>query len=217
VKVGAALHRVGADLGEPIEWTRDAQGHVMVTGTAIGGARRNEIEAALRGIAGVQLKFEESRASKSPARALSVIEGGRLPWQTELETVLGSRAAVESFGNSVLDLSDSVVARAHALKKLDERFAAAQLEPAERGQVDSIVEKHRAEMARSSAELKRRVIPILAKLGSGIGTSGSKWPLLTAAQQTDQWLNVIFAGAATDRSLEQAASELGRALASLED
>jgi hypothetical protein len=124
---------------------------------------------------------------------------------------------VESFGNSVLDLSDSVVARAHALKKLDERFAAAQLEPAERGQVDSIVEKHRAEMARSSAELKRRVIPILAKLGSGIGTSGSKWPLLTAAQQTDQWLNVIFAGAATDRSLEQAASELGRALASLED
>jgi hypothetical protein len=44
-----------------------------------------------------------------------------------------------------------------------------------------------------------------------------KWPRLTAAQQTDRWLNVIFAGSAADRSLEQAASELGRALGSLED
>lgn len=217
VKVVAALHKLGADLGEPIEWTRDAQGRVIVTGTAIGGGRRNEIQAALGSIAGVQLKFEDGRAAKNPARAMSVIEGGRLPWQTELESALGSKAAVESFGNTVLDLSDAVVARAHALKKLDERFAAAQLDPAERAQVDAIAEKHRAEMAKSAADLKRRVAPILAKLGTGVSTSGSKWPLLTAAQQTDQWLNVIFAGAATDRTLEQAASELGRALGSLED
>jgi len=217
VKVVAALHKLGADLGEPIEWTRDSRGRVTVTGTALGGGRRNEIQAALSGITGVQLKFEEGRAAKNPARSMSVVEGGRLPWQAELETALGSKAAVESFGNTVLDLSDAVVARAHALKNLDERFASAQLDPAGRAQVDAIAENHRAEMAKSAADLKRRVSPILAKLGTAVSASGSKWPLLTAAQQTDQWLNVIFAGAATDRTLEQAASELGRALASLEN
>ena len=217
VQVVAVLHKLGADLGEPIEWTRDAQGRVIVTGTALAGGRRNEIQTALNGIAGVQVKFEDGRATKGAARATSVVEGGRLPWQSELEQALGSKAAVESFGNSVLDLSDAVVARAHALKKLDERFAAAQLEPSERAQIDAIADRHRVEMSKASADLKKRMSPILAKLGSGIHTSNTKWPLLTAAQQTDQWLNVIFAGAATDRTLEQAASELGRALGSLED
>lgn len=217
VQVVAVLHKLGADLGEPIEWTRDAQGRVIVTGTALAGGRRNEIQTALNGIAGVQVKFEDGRATKGTARATSVVEGGRLPWQAELEQALGSKAAVESFGNSVLDLSDAVVARAHALKKLDERFAAGQLEPAERAQIDAIADRHRVEMSRAAADLKKRMSPILAKLGTGIHTSNTKWPLLTAAQQTDQWLNVIFAGAATDRTLEQAASELGRALGSLED
>jgi anti-sigma factor RsiW len=217
VKVVVALNRIGADLGEPVEWSRDERGQVIVTGTALGGARRAEIQAALAGIPGVHVKFDEGKAAKNPARAMSVIEGGRLPWQTDLEQALGGKAAVETFGNTVLDLSDAVVSRAHAIRKLDERFASAQLEPAERAEVDAIVAKHRAELSRSAADLRKRLGPVLAKLGTGIGTPGAKWPLLTAARQSDQWLNVIFAGAATDRNLEQAASELGRALGSLED
>ena len=144
------------------------------------------------------------------------MEGGRLPWQNELEQIRGSRTAVENFGHTVLDLSDSAVARAHALRKLDERFAAAQLDPAERAQIDAIAAEHRKELNATANELRKRLGPVLAKLGSGI-TTNNKWALLTAAQQTDQWLNVLFAGASTDRGLEQVASELGRALASLED
>ena len=71
VKVVAALHKLGADLGEPIEWTRDSKGRVIVTGTAIGGGRRGEIQAALSSIAGVQLKFEEGRTAKNPARSMT--------------------------------------------------------------------------------------------------------------------------------------------------
>jgi hypothetical protein len=216
VKVVAALHKLGADLGEPIEFVRDAQGRIVVTATALGSARRAQVQQALSSIDGVELKFEEGRPARNPARALALVEGGRLPWQTELEQILGTRASVENFGNTVLDLSDSIVARAHALKNLDERFAAAQLDPAERAQVDQITAEHRAEMAKSAVDLKKRMVPILAKLGTGISTS-NKWPLLTAAQQTDQWLNVLFAGAATDRNLEQVAAELGRSLGSLED
>lgn len=217
VQVFAALHRVGADLGEPIEISRDPQGQVVVTATSLDSGRRAQIQQAIAAISGVQFRFQEARPSgRGPARAAALVEGGRLPWQTELEQILGSRAAVESFGNTVLDLSDSVVARAHALRKLDEQFAAAQLDPAERALVDNIAAEHRAELAKSAGELRKRVAPILAKLGTGISTN-TRWPLLTAAQQTDQWLNVIFAGAATDRNLEQAAAELGRALGSLED
>jgi hypothetical protein len=217
VQVVAALHRVGADLGEPIEITRDPQGQVVVTATSLDSGRRAQVQQALAAVSGVQLKFQDARpAGRGPARAAALVEGGRLPWQTELEQILGSRAAVESFGNSVLDLSDNVVARAHALRRLDEQFAAAQLDPSERALVDQIAAEHRTELGKSAADLRKRVAPILAKLGTGIFTS-TKWPLLTAAQQTDQWLNVIFAGAATDRNLEQAAAELGRALGSLED
>lgn len=217
VQVFAALHRIGADLGEPIEIGRDAQGQVIVTAVSLDSGRRAQVQQALSPIAGVQLKFQEARGNgRNPARAAALVEGGRLPWQAELEQILGSRAAVESFGNTVLDLSDSVVARAHAIRRLDEQFAAAQLDPAERAVVDNIVAEHRAELARSAADLRKRVAPILAKLGTGISTT-ARWPLLTAAQQTDQWMNVIFAGAASDRNLEQAAAELGRALGSLED
>jgi len=217
VKVVAALHRVGADLGEPIEFVRDAKGRVVVTATAFGGSRKEQLQQALAGIDGVTVRFEESRAARGPARVATVVEGGRLPWQNELEQVIGGRAAVENFGNTVLDLSDTVVARAHALRRLDERFAAAQLEPAERAQIDLIAGEHRAELGKAAAGIRKRLAPILAKLGTGISTTGNKWPLFTAAQQTDQWLNVIFAGAATDRNLEQAAAELGRALGSLEE
>lgn len=217
VQVVAALHRAGADLGEPIEITRDSQGQVIVTATSLESGRRAQVQQALAAISGVQLKFQDARpAGRGPARATALVEGGRLPWQAELEQILGGRAAVEGFGNTVLDLSDNVVARAHALRKLDEQFAAAQLDPAERALVDQIAAEHRAELAKSAGELRKRVAPILAKLGTGISTN-TKWPLLTAAQQTDQWMNVIFAGAATDRNLEQAAAELGRALGSLED
>lgn len=217
VQVVAALHRAGADLGEPIEITRDSQGQVIVTATSLESGRRAQVQQALAAISGVQLKFQDARpAGRGPARATALVEGGRLPWQAELEQILGGRAAVEGFGNTVLDLSDNVVARAHALRKLDEQFAAAQLDPAERALVDQIAAEHRAELAKSAGELRKRVAPILAKLGTGVSTS-TKWPLLTAAQQTDQWMNVIFAGAATDRNLEQAAAELGRALGSLED
>ncbi len=216
VKVVAALHKLGADLGEPIEFSRGAQGKVVVTATALAANRRSQVQQALTAIPGVELKFEEGRASRNPARATALVEGGRLPWQVELEQILGNRSVVETFGNTVLDSSDSIVARAHALKSLDERFAAAQLDPAEREQIDAIAAEHRAELARTAADIKKRMTPILAKLGAGISPS-SKWPLLTAAQQTDQWLNVLFAGAATDRSLEQVAAELGRALGNLED
>lgn len=216
VKVVAALHKLGADLGEPIEFTSDAQGKVLVTATALSPQRRAQLQQELASIDGVQLKFEDGRVIRNPARATALVEGGRLPWQSELEQILGSRSGVENFGNTVLDLSDSVVARAHAVKKLDERFAAAQLDPSERAQIDAIAAEHRAELAKTAAEIRKRMASILAKLGTGISTA-NKWPLLTAAQQTDQWLNVMFAGASTDRSLEQVAAELGRALGSLED
>lgn len=216
-----ALHKLGADLGEPVEIVRKGDGKVTVIATALDPSRRAQLKQALDVIPGVDVKFDEGRASlRNPARAAALVEGGRLPWQAELEQVLGTRQTVENFGNTVLDLSDSIVARAYALKNLDERFAAAALEPEERAQIDKIVAGHRAELTRQAAELRKRLSPVLAKLGTEIpaaGGSNSRWPLMTAAQQTDRWLNVMFAGAATTSTLEQASAELGRFLSSLQD
>lgn len=221
VQAVVALHKLGADLGEPVEVVRKGDGKVVVTATALDPSRRAQLKQALESIPGVDVKFDEGRGSlRNPARAAALIEGGRLPWQAELEQILGSRQAVENFGNTVLDLSDSIVARAYALKNLDERFAAAALEPEERAQIDRIVLGHRAELAKQSSELRKRLSPVLAKIGTEIPTaagSQNRWPLMTAAQQTDRWLNVMFAGAATSSTLEQASAELGRSLSSLQE
>ncbi|BDC50731.1 hypothetical protein F183_A30470 [Bryobacterales bacterium F-183] len=220
VEAVVALHKLGADLGEPIEIVRKGDGKVTVTATALDPSRRSQLRQALEAIPGVDLKFDEGRgALRNPARAAALVEGGRLPWQSELESILGNRQAVENFGNTVLDLSDSIVARAYALKNLDERFAAAALEPEERAQIDNIVAGHRAELGKQASELRKRLSPVLAKMGAEIpAVAGqTRWPLLTAAQQTDRWLNVIFAGAASTSTLEQASSELGRSLSSLQN
>ena len=58
LQVVAALHRLGADLGEPIEITREGR-EVVVSGTAIGPARRQQIHAALDHLPNVAIRFTD--------------------------------------------------------------------------------------------------------------------------------------------------------------
>ena len=124
--VVAVLHRLGADLGDPVEITRSG-GEVLVSGTGIGLERQQEIREELRTMprVTVRLSSEPSAASpglegRSPSR-ISVGPGtGRL--QKEIEKHLGGRAAFEQFADGVFEMADAFMSRAYALRRLAQRF-----------------------------------------------------------------------------------------------
>jgi len=130
LKVLAALHRLGADLGDPVEVTRSA-GQILVTGTGIAAGRQREIRDELRAMPHVIVRFSEPSFSEPSTEALA--PEGRGPGvisvsptnsllQTELEKQLGGRAAFEQFADRVLEMTDALMSRAHALHRLAERF-----------------------------------------------------------------------------------------------
>jgi len=58
LRVIVALHRIGADLGEPIDVRREG-GSLLVNVTGLAAQRQSEVKAALSGIPSVKLQFTE--------------------------------------------------------------------------------------------------------------------------------------------------------------
>ena len=216
VEVAVALHRASADLGEPVEVMHEATG-LVVTGTALPAGRRQELTAALSSIPGVSIRWEDTRITRNPSRPNASFDAGRLPWQSELESALGGKAALERTSNELLDLSDAVTARALALKKLNDQFVGASLKADDQAKIESIKGDHQRELKNAVDALNRREAPVFEKLGAGgegpIATA--QGTVLQAAQKTDQLLNVLFAGAEANRSLSQTVEELKSAMARL--
>ncbi len=120
-----ALHRIGADLGDPIEIAR-AGAQVEVKGFGIEGRRRAKIEQALQGLPNVNLRFVEEAAPSGFAPesgpGSTAVKTAHSPLQEYLDQRLGGRVAIEQFANEVFDRYESVMARAHAIQRLSARF-----------------------------------------------------------------------------------------------
>lgn len=124
--VVAALHRLGADLGDPVEVTRSG-GEILVRGTGIGLDRQLEIREELRAMPHVTVRLSSEASAESPGlegrspSRISVNPGsGRL--QTEMERHLGGSAAFEQFADRVFEMADGFMSRAYALRRLAQRF-----------------------------------------------------------------------------------------------
>lgn len=219
VLVYAALHKIGADLGEPIEVRRDDKAiHVTVLGAS--ARREREIREALSALPNTTVTFEQPPAVAAPTPGASTEESPAGPLQSRLLSLMGSSANVETFTNRALEESESVMARAHAIRRLSERFGAGNhLESGERDTLRSMEKEH----ARSLQDSVKRLESILEPLLGTSETNSSGPPvnaqqLLTAAQRLDTLLSVALAsaGSADDPEtmivrLRQALGELGRA------
>jgi len=124
--VVAALHRLGADLGDPVEVTRSGA-EILVTGTGIGVDRQQEIREELRAIPHVTVRLSSEVSAENPVpegrspSRIAVNPGiGRL--ETEIERHLGSSAEFEQFADRVLEMADAFMSRAYALRRLAQRF-----------------------------------------------------------------------------------------------
>lgn len=206
VAVLLTLHRLGADLGEPVEVRRE--GHqVVVSGTGVDAARQREIAEALADLPRVEVDFsrlapppllpEPSPIRTAPATPPS---GGT---QAALEEYFGGRALLERFANDVLERTDTLMARAHALRRLEARFPAGrhELDAAGSRALAGIRRNHAAALARQAKELDQLLNPPLTAAGAVAAGSGpppsvTVTELFDRARRTERLLAVMFGGAA---------------------
>jgi hypothetical protein len=166
--VWVALHRLGADLGDPIEVTR-SRGEILVTGTGIAPDRQRAIREQLRTLPRVTVELasepsgEDAVFGAGNSSRISVVPGtGHL--QTEMEKQLGGRIAFEKFVDRILDLTDAVMSRAYALRRLADRFppdVEGQMTLRQRQVLDGLCREHAEALLRSVTEIEGGIGPVL--------------------------------------------------------
>jgi len=207
-----ALHRLGADLGDPIEVTRSG-GEILVTGTGIGLDRQQEIREKLRTMPRVTVSL-----SSEPAESLAPDEGsssrisvgaGMGPLQAEMERRLGGRAPFEQLADQTFDMADRFMSRAHALRRLAQRFPSdieAQLTPGERKLLERLRQEHAGALVENVAGVEGRLrtaLGVTLEDTEAVGVSGH-WqdetePLFAAARHAEIML-VTLLGASPDQN-----------------
>lgn len=158
IQVLARLHQLGADLGEPIEVTRQS-GRVLVSGVGIAATRQREIAEALESMPQVEFRFTDPAAPPTAPSGPAPQPATAPPAaHSSLEKALGQSAS------ELLDASDALMARAYALRRLAERFPAAremELGAEERRTLAQLRVEHSAALAARANELQRLLTPVL--------------------------------------------------------
>jgi hypothetical protein len=213
VQVFRALHEIEADLGDPVEVSRTASGEIKVVGTGLSAARQEEIRGAVGAIPNVISEWHESpvrsEARLRNAKSIST-ESAHNPFEAMLRPAAPDW---ESFSNRVLDESDAILARAHALRTLEEHFPRerrAKLAVEDQSTLDQISSAHLAAFGDHARSLNAILAPVLRP------EPGQAHPdFLAAAQRMDRIVSVIFGGAATTETPSQVLAELSQAAADL--
>ncbi len=170
LQVVAALHRAGADLGDPIEISRDGE-RILVAGTGVAPQRQNQIHSALQGLPNVALRFSNPnlspQADPSPAVPDTPADSQSARLQARIEAQLGGHAQFEKFSARLLDRSDAAMAQAYALRRLAREFSSdteSGLETKDRAVLRDIGREHVTVLAGELSELHRSLDPLI---GSG--------------------------------------------------
>lgn len=212
LRVLAALHNIGADLGDPIEIVR-AGADIHVKGVGLDARRQTQIAQALAGIAPVRLQFTATGSTVGsgdpaatqilPRSAPMAVRAGASPLQAKLEAQLGSPAAVEQFANDVFDRNESVMERAHAIRRLAARFPSPGVLPAgERAALNVLLADHARQLVRQAGQLRTALKPVLGGgsfqplPGGGTGP-GSADGVFQAARRLEVSLASLLGSAAS--------------------
>lgn len=199
LRVLAALHRIGADLGDPIDVARSG-GRIEVRGFAVDPRRRAQIEEALRGAPFVSVSFLVDGAPAGlnpPAGPSMAVKSAVSPLQPFLEQRLGGVAAIEQFTNEVFDRDEQIMARAHAVNRLAARFPdLASLSSSELPVYRSIQRSHADALLKLETELGGVLRPVATPAGSAseVGPVSAR-SILQAARRLEQSLSMMLGAA----------------------
>jgi len=188
LQVVTLLHRIGADLGDPVEVSM-IEGKVVVSGAGVSPERQRQVHELLDGLANVEVRFSQPEADLIPPPALAPATAGdtaNLGIQTRLEKQLGGHAALERFSGQVLDGNEAAMAHAYALRSVAERFPAGSEESmsaADRAQLHQLARDHVAALDTQVRIMEGALAPVLAGLGGKTAAASGAGPA-TAWQQS---------------------------------
>ncbi len=217
LRVLTALHEIGADLGDPVEVSRDSS-QIVVSGVGIAPERRQEIQQALSSLPGVVIRFTESApagALPQPATPLNPAATDIPQLQARIAEQMGGRAHFDQLAAQVLDLSEPLMARAYALRRLVDRFPVAveaELSPQDLATLRRLQQEHTAALLQQTVELEQILKPALKSAGrasSSPSLSSSAWQpateeLFQSARSVEKLLAVMFGAAPGDMAANTA-------------
>jgi len=227
LRVVAALHQLGADLGDPVEISR-RDGRILVSGVGLAPERRQQIQGALAGMPGVVMQFSDGGASTAEPGPSAVPETQPGPQiaslQAHLEKQAGGRPQFERLSAQLLDTNEAMMSRAYALRRLAQRFpqhAEAGMTAAERRVLYGLGAEHARHLDRAAAELQRVLEPLLGFQSTTPAPPGSPdWQasveaLFPASRRVDTLLAAMLGAAAESPVAADLPGELLSALARL--
>ncbi|MGI8741378.1 MAG: hypothetical protein ACR2NN_02180 [Bryobacteraceae bacterium] len=231
LQVTVALHRISADLGEPIEMTRDGS-KLVVAAMGLGPRRQSQVRAAVAKIPGVEVRFDQPELMSSqpgiPVAPRRDASGALSALQIQIQNQIGDPGSVEEFTNRVLDASEAAMARAYALRALARRFAPeieARLSPEDRNILAGLRQDHLSSLRVRVRQIDRLLEPALADLAPSRETQSAsaaspEWQMqaqqvFASMQRVDQLLSAMLAGDDSG-SAGQSPGDLASALGLLE-
>jgi hypothetical protein len=222
----AVLHRLGADLGDPVEVARNGA-YVVVGGTGVSPDLQRQIRDALVSEPKVLFQFSEPAAAPPAARDAMPVKPAAGGVPGSLEAQLGGRAQVERLSAQLLDQDETAMTRAYALRRLAEQFppeAEQQLSPGDQRVLKDMVWQHVTALARETAAIDSLASPLLVSLGAtpqpGRAGSTASWQAATqnlfrSARRVETLLPAWLGVTAPDRT-EDLPQQLSTALAQLQ-
>ncbi|HUQ93038.1 MAG TPA: zf-HC2 domain-containing protein [Bryobacteraceae bacterium] len=213
LRVFAALRRLNADLGEPIEVKASAS-QVLVSGLGIPPRRQRQIEEEVGSLPKVVLQFSDPAAvvptaeGRAPAPPSVNPEIARL--QERMERQLGGRASFEQLADQILDTSEAMLSRIHALRRLADRFPSdteSQLSLVDRQTLRHIRMDHAEVVHAKASEIEQTLKPVLPALGAPPyapqPAAAGSWQdntadLFQTARRAESLLAAILGGAANE-------------------
>jgi hypothetical protein len=233
LQVVSALHRLGADLGDPIEISREG-GQVLVSGTGIPPQRQQQIHGLLDRLPHVAVRFDDPEfpASAMPVQSEPATRDAAGPekstYAARIEERLGGRPQFERFSASVLDWTDTAMTRAYALRRLAQQFSVAaekEMTPEDRLTLRKMGREHLAAFTQDAQRVASTVKPVVAGMGGGVTQlefrqepvdwQSASEDLLAAARRSETLLAVVLGVAPPDDASGNAPAQLLVALAQL--
>jgi len=179
------LHRLNADLGEPIEITRDSRGEVEVEAPGVAPDLKAKLKQVLSSVPNTNLEVDETLRAicegcpgplsggqvapeTSPAPTMSIVPTVN-PNEKQLEDIFGDAHAQESFTREVLAASSDALSRGFALRDLAVRYTPekeAMLTPHSRTQLKEMVSDHVTALANPTNLLQGLLRPLLEALSN---------------------------------------------------
>jgi hypothetical protein len=215
LQVLAALNRIGADVGEPIVVSLDAQQGVRVNATGLSEERKQHVAAALRGLPHVQLDLDAgpSEPLSTPRPSAPEHDSAGMPstLRKELEDRLGGPIALQALTDRVLEDADTAVSVAHALRLLNTLLPAdaeTKLFDSDRQLLHQLRQGYISRLSDLTAQMRGQLMPLLPSADSSAVSQNDD--LYTIIGAIDSQLNRLLAGSPSLPAAEAVLRQLPR-------